>query len=65
MQSKERAMPGQTALVFDNDDEEEDDSGDGSDDDHHKGIKIDIIKKKVFLLIHSNIRSNDVLANIL
>ena len=64
MQSKERAMPGQTAPVFDNDDEE-DDSGDGSDDDHHKGIKIDIIKKKVFLLIHSNIRSNEDLANIL
>ena len=42
MQSKERAMPGQTALVFDNDDEE-DDSSDGSDDDHHKGNKIDII----------------------
>ena len=40
MQSKERAMPGQTAPVFDNDDEEDDD---GSDDDHHKGIKIDII----------------------
>ena len=47
MQSKERAMPGQTAPVFDNDDEE-DDSGDGSDDDHHKRNKIDIIKKKSF-----------------
>ena len=43
MQSKERAMPGQTALVFDNDDDGYDDSGDGSDDDHHKGNKKDII----------------------
>ena len=32
MQSKERAMPGQTAPVFDNDEEEDD----GSDDDQDR-----------------------------